>query len=375
VILAFAAMVALPADALARVHLVRNGDSIQDAVDAARPGDTIVVLPGVYTGTPGDESVVDVRKSRITILGGPLAVIDATGFEYGIMVGEDEPITSAGCPRITVRGFRLFGLTIRDPDDTGVRLSGVDGFTLAGTRYLNHRVPEGEYGPFPVCSRNGLITRNFASGWNDAAIYVGDDVNVDVTHNIAVDSVVGAEIENSVGSEVIGNILAGNAGGLLVFVGANLPMPFTRKVLVAHNLIAHNNRENTGRGAVAGVPEGTGLLVIGADDVTVRENSMVRNNSFGFASIGNASAFLDDRIEPFTDNLRVVRNVILGNGTDPDPLRLFTPPADIIFLPDVFNPATGELLLEDPEPFDNCFAENRFETDFPAGIVGSFPCP
>lgn len=49
--------------------IVHAGESIQDAVDAASPGDTILVLPGIYTGTPGDESVVDVQKSGITITG------------------------------------------------------------------------------------------------------------------------------------------------------------------------------------------------------------------------------------------------------------------------------------------------------------------
>ena len=82
--------------------IVKRGESIQAAVDRAQPGDTILVLPGTYTGTPGDDSVVDVQTSNLTIVGPWNAVIDATGFEYGIMVGLDSPIGPRGCPPITV---------------------------------------------------------------------------------------------------------------------------------------------------------------------------------------------------------------------------------------------------------------------------------
>ena len=203
-------------------------------------------------GAPG-EYVVEVEKDDITIMGSQDAIIDATGIEYGIMVGEDEPITADGCPPITVHGFKLQGLTIRNAANTGIRLSGVDGFQLTHSSYLDND----KYGPFPVCSSNGVISHNFASGHNDAAIYVGDDTNIVVSHNVATDSVVAAEIENSVDCEVSHNSFFGNTGGLLVFVGPGLPMPFNERVLVSHNEIYDNNRANTGSGAVAGVPVGT----------------------------------------------------------------------------------------------------------------------
>lgn len=357
------------------IVIVRDGESIQAAVDAAQPGDTIMVMAGTYTGTTG-ESVVTVQKSGITIMGTTDAVIDATGFEYGLMVGDDAPISAAGCPPITVEGFVLKGLTIQNATDTGARLVGVDGYTLSHSRYLDNE----EYGPFPVCSRNGEITHNFASGHNDAAIYVGDDVNTVVSYNVAVDSVVGAEIENSLDSVVTHNTFEGNAGGLLIFVGANLPMAFTENVYVAHNSIRNNNRTNTGSGAVGGVPEGTGILVFGSDEVTVEHNEITGNDSFGIAITGNFNVFLDPRIEPFNDDVVVQMNEITGNGANPDPLRTFTPGADIIFLPDVFDPGPitgmpGTLLLVDPDPSDNCFDKNEFDVDFPPGVVDAFPCP
>ena len=168
---------ALPQTALATVFIVNDGESIQDAVDAAQPGDIIEVKEGTYTGMAGYDSVVTVTTDNLTIKGSKKAVIEADGFEYGIMVGDDAPINAGGCPPITVNGFKLQGLTIQNSTDTGVRLVGVDGFELTLSSYIDNE----EYGPFPVCSKNGSITHNFASGHNDAAIYVGDDDNVVVT--------------------------------------------------------------------------------------------------------------------------------------------------------------------------------------------------
>lgn len=356
--------------------IVKNGESIQAAVDQAQPGDTILVLPGTYTGTPGDDSVVDVQTSNITIRGSWNAVIDATGFEYGIMVGQDAAIVPAGCPPITVTGFTLGGLTIQNASETGVRLVGVDDFKLNHSRYLDNL----EYGPFPVCSTNGEIRGNHVSGSLDAGIYVGDDQNVDVLDNVVTGNVAGIEIENTLQSVVSGNTVTGNTAGILVFVLPNLPQPFTETVLIEDNLIANNNRTNDGTGAVAAVPEGTGILILGADDVTVQHNDITGNDSFGIAITGNFNVFLDPRIEPFNDDIVVQHNHITGNGAHPDPLRTFTPGADIIFLPDVFDPGPvtgipGTLLITDPDPSDNCFAGNEFDIDFPPGIVAAFPCP
>ena len=365
-----------PGIALARTIVVGPGESIQDAVDGATPGDTIVVKEGVYTGTPGDDSVVTITTDDLTLVGSRRAVIDAAGFENGIMVGDDAPIGPAGCPPVTVRNFRIKGFTIRDADDTGLRLVGVDGYRITHGTYLDNA----EYGPFPICSTNGLIAHNFASGHDDAAIYVGDDDGVVVRHNTVTKSTVGIEVENTANAEVHHNRLEGNTAGILVVVLPGLPMPFTEDVRIHHNVIIENNFPNPippggGHGPVGLIPTGTGILNIGGDRVVIEHNEILGNDSYGVAIIGNPFFVFDPRIEPFVDGNEVRDNVILGNGTSPDPLRAPTPGADIAFIPDAVDLGSGTVIVSDPDPTDNCFADNVFGSDFPPGITGLFPCP
>ena len=51
-----------PMGARAATVVVNPGDSIQAAVDAAQPGDTVRVMPGDYTETHGNAAAVRITK-------------------------------------------------------------------------------------------------------------------------------------------------------------------------------------------------------------------------------------------------------------------------------------------------------------------------
>ena len=114
---------------------------------------------------------------------------------------------------------------------------------------------------------------------------------------------------------------------------------------------------------MGGVPVGSGILVLGADNVTVRGNDVTGNDTFGIAIIGNANFFFDPRIEPFVDGLVVEDNTFLANGTNPDQARAFAS-GDIVFVPDVVDPVAGTVFIPDPDPTDNCFAGNNIISEF-----------
>ena len=324
--------------------------SIQAAVDAADPGDTVVVPPGRY-----HESVT-IAKSGITIRGSRGAILDASGFAVGIRAaaGPGGP----GCPPPTLRDITIDGLRVENARFTGVLLRGVDGFAVRDGIYTGNET----YAIFPICSRNGTIDGNHVEGTDDAAIYVGNSHDVVVERNHATDSTVGIEIENSTGIVVRGNTAIGNTSGIVTFVLPGLAVPVTEDVLIERNVVMHNNRPNPvlpSEDVVGLIPTGTGILTVGADRVTVRDNRVVGNDSGGIAVIALPFPNPDPRVDPFPDSNQVIGNVALANGRSPDLLRTPFPGADLIY---------------DGSGSGTCFADNVFATSVPPALELLFGC-
>ncbi len=359
-IVAGLAISALPAAARAGDVIVVT-TTIQAAVDAANPGDTVVVPPGTYT-----ECVV-VDKDDITIQGSHGAILDAGECENGITVGTGSitpgPSGFPICPPLDIQGFTIQGLTIEDAEENGIFLIGVDGYHVTGGKYIDNE----EYGIFPICSKNGLIDFNEVEGTEDAGIYVGDDDTVVVEKNHVSRCTIGIEVENTINAVVRDNKGIGNTSGILVVVLPGLPQPLTDNVLIEKNVLNKNNFPNPvpppgpgGGEAEGAIPTGTGILNVGGDHVVIRDTVVNGHDSVGVAIIQNPFAGFVPRIEPNPDFNLVTSNVILQNGKSPDPLRAITPGADIVY---------------DGSSLTTCFANNVFMIDFPAGITSLFACP
>lgn len=346
-LVAVVAFVAAPAADADDVVVV---SSIQAAVDAAAPGDTVVVPPGRYHET------VTIGKSGITIRGSRGAVLDASGFAVGIRAaaGPGGP----GCPSTTLTGITIDGLRVENASFTGVLLRGVDDFSVRDGVYTGND----EYAIFPICSRNGTITGNQVEGTDDAAIYVGNSHDVIVERNRATASTVGIEIENSTGIVVRDNLTVGNTSGIVTFVLPGLAVPMTDDVLIERNVVMHNNRPNPvlpEEDVVGLIPTGTGILTVAADRVTVRHNQVVGNDSGGIAVMALPFPNPDPRVDPFPDGNLVLGNVALANGRSPEPLRSPYPGADLIY---------------DGSGSGTCFADNVFVMSFPTALELLFGC-
>ncbi len=286
-----------------KVITVKEGDSIQNAVSNAQAGDTIQVFPGTYKET------VYIDKDGISIIG----VIE--NGNWPVLEGEktrNDAILYSG------NNTRIENLKITHYKGNGIMGQAGNNFVIRH----NWVVDTGVYGIFPEFGQNGLIEYNVLSGIEDAAIYVGMCDNVHVAHNEVYENVAGIEIENTRHAIVENNVAYNNTGGILAFITPGLPIKTTYDVIIRNNFIYSNNHDNFGAegSIVAGLPPGTGIVVMAADDVIIENNIIRDNKNTGIAIVDHASfsnVTADPESEPNPDRVQILDNLMFNNGYDP----------------------------------------------------------
>jgi parallel beta-helix repeat protein len=285
------------------------GESIQAAVDAARPNTTIYLRPGTYL-----QSVV-VNKSGIALVGlGPHKPVIADpagagdGADNGIRVGDGGD------------GFQARNLVLKDFDRNGIFAARADHFVFSGV----DAVACGEYGLFPVGAHGGVIDGCTATGHTDSGIYVGSSNDITVRNCRAWANVVGIEVENATDIDVLDNLVFDNTAGIGVFLLPGLSVTRAADVRLRGNVVVGNNRPNFGDpdDEVSSVPPGVGIFVLGVDRTTIERNVVVGNDLIGIG-VGSLELFgrleglppgAFDTVEPNSDGAKVRNNLVLLNG-------------------------------------------------------------
>jgi len=288
-----------------------------------------------------------INKNNLMIKGQSGAILDGTALpgSSGIMV-------RASSPSARISRFRLSGLQIQNYRGNGVILIRVDDYQIENGKYINNE----EYGIFPILSSHGLIRSNRVSGSDDTGIYIGQSQDAIIKDNYISDCTVGIDVELSSNITVQDNKVAGNSIGMTAEVLPGLSVTVTTGIQILDNTFDSNNRANPvadPTDILSQLPSGSGLLIFGADHVSVRDNHVIGNNSVGIAlaQLSPALAALDPRIDPFPDYNEIIDNVVMENGSNPDPKLAPYPPSD---------------LLWDFSGTDNCWSDNTFKISFPS---------
>jgi parallel beta-helix repeat protein len=256
--------------------VVRPRESIQAAVDAAQPGDTVVVSPGTY------HEAVCVMTDGIHLRGEgavirppaeppatPCAVIPAGIFLVGQLdLGNGtvvDPISD-----VTVSGFRVEGF-----ESSGIlMLGGKDVDIIDNTAAGNE-----EYGIARFFSTGGTLRNNRATGSDEAGLYLGESPAADasIVGNRAWDNgLFGIFVRDSSHGSIVGNTSWGNCVGLIVFA-SHAP---TDDWTVKGNRI-HDNAKACGGGDEGMPASGMGIALAGAGHTSVTGNVVTGNHATG----------------------------------------------------------------------------------------------
>jgi hypothetical protein len=394
------AALSVPTIASAKVHRVFPGQSIQAAVDAAAPGDTILVEPGTYKFVPAPPEAgkynygLRIKTDNLRLIG---KVVPGRGEAGKVRILYDGPPGRAGdvgagvyaapdvslpgssrscdpdvsddsdlgqlCKANSVKGFYIRGFTVEGFPRNGIQTRWVDGFQFVSNESVNNL----NNGIYPTLSANGLVRDNVSYGSLDTAMWVAGSENVRVIGNEMFGSVIGFEITVSNNVWVTQNKIYGNTVGIGLFHpngAGNPPKPVMANWVIEQNEVYDNNlfpNPAPPGSFQSELPPGVGILAVGVSDHVISKNVVTGNDFVGIALLGwcTANATSPNNncdakppiyhgmfLSPEVSNNVVAQNKVSGNGLNPLPIPIAFLAADITYFE--FEGSSG-----------NCFEKNK----------------
>ncbi|MFE9725006.1 nitrous oxide reductase family maturation protein NosD [Streptomyces sp. NPDC005794] len=333
-------------------RVVRPGESIQSAVDASKPGDTVVVLPGTYR-----ESVL-ITKPGLTLRGtGERTVIAPAAAKGAKGTKGTKGAKAANACAMGGNGICVIGTKGHTVDDVHIRSLTVSGFDKSGvwaawTDGLSvHRVAARKNGTWGIAqerSTRGDFRHNTATGNGDAGIFVANSVTeeggaTDTGGTLVVDNsvsgnrigVTARRVRNLV---IDGNTLTGNCSG--VFVVGDESRPAAGAMTISGNRILKNNKFCPATPRLSAI-QGSGIVLTGSEATTVRSNVILDN--VGSTPLSGGILLFKSFVGALNTDNTISENLVRGNK-----------PAD--------------LANRDTAGTGNSFVSNTCGTSVPAGM-------
>ena len=316
-------------------------------MDAASPGDTVVVKAGTYREN------VTIHTNGLTLKA------------HGSVTLVPPQSGSSGCygagPHvgICVTPSSESYYRVRDVTITGFRIVGFGGSGIFGYRTRNMKVSDvvainnAAYGVASFDGIGTVFTGNSVTGSHDAGIYVGDSLEADavVSHNRSWGNALGILVRHSQKVLVSNNASWENCIG--VFLLADGQAGGSGQTAVLNNLVSANTDVCTQFDANGFLPVlgGGGIVLAGSQHNAVLHNIVTDNRSDrltlfsgGIVLITTPRKNEDGTFDASTNNV-VVLNSLRGNR-----------PADIV---------------TDEASSPNLIVANRCSTSVPGGVCGS----
>lgn len=241
----------------AEIRVPQDSNTIQEAIEQAADGDTVLVAPGIYQG-PGNVEI-DFQEKAITLAsksGPEVTIIDCNGASGGVRFSGGRDVV-----------YRLVGFTIRNADmgiycndkaspliedcivehSTGVYPQGVFCFGYLTSPVLRNCI-------IRDCEGSGLYVTNSATPTLEGCVITGNHGGVYANAHVTFRNCL-----------VYDNVTTGSGGGIYVFGSAPLTLI---------NCTIVDNQAQTGGGVFAEGSEGNPVMI---RNCIIRDNDKIPN--------------------------------------------------------------------------------------------------
>ena len=302
------------ADATGAVRRVPSAyPTIQSAVDAADPGDLVLVDRGVY-------------REEVTVTTPSLTI---RGADRNQTVVDGEFVRGNGIA-VLADGVTLENLTARNAVLNGFSWTGITGFRGRWLTAYNN----GDYGIYAFGATDGLLEHSYASGTPGSGFSIGGchPCRIVIRDVAAERNAIGFSGANSGGDlYVVSSVWRNNRSGLAL-------EPPQRQTVIAANLIVGNSNRSAPAAAPSAAAFGNGVLIAGGVGNVVERNVVADHQQHGIL----ITPMYDRNWWPARDNV-VRNNRVVRSGR-------------------------ADLALGGPSSFGNCFAGNGHAVAAPAGL-------
>jgi hypothetical protein len=353
-----------PSEGGSTIDVPADQPTIQAAVDAAKPGDLVLIQPGTY------HEAVTVETENVTI----------RGVDRNTTILDGEFDLDNGIRVVGANGVAIENLTARDFTKNGFFWTGVTGYR--GSYLTAFR--NGDYGVYAFLSSKGLLEHSYGGGSPDAGFYIGGCYPCHAVINDVVSehNGLGYSGTNSGGDlYIVNSIFRFNRAGVVPNSGSYELCYPERSTTIIGNVVYSNNQPDTPAIDVALLAMGNGILSAGGVGNDIERNLVYDHDKTGIGLVPYLEQDPnDDQPSPDAWKRPCVDTV---NDPVPDPA---TVPAAVLW--DSHQNVVKDNVLEnnriaaiavdsagtDLATLDNSFCGNTFTTSAPLQLEALAPC-